>query len=60
MYLGKISRLIDVFGLGSIYSNCFLQQQATLVLLLLDFFFFLIFQEQFGQLLLCFKNVKDS
>ena len=40
MYLGKISRLIDVFGLGSIYSNCFLQQQATLVLLLLDFFFF--------------------
>lgn len=62
MYLGKISRLIDVFGFGSVYSNCFLQKQATLVLLLLDFFFlfFSIFQEQFGQLLLCFKNVKDS
>lgn len=39
MYLGKISRLIDVFGFGSVYSNCFLQKQATLVLLLLDFFF---------------------
>lgn len=56
-YLGKISRLIDFFGFGSVYSNCFLQKQATLVLLLLDFFFS-IFQEQFGQLLFCFKNAK--
>lgn len=43
-YLGKISRLIDFFGFGSVYSNCFLQKQATLVLLLLDFFFFQFFK----------------